>query len=66
MYILVLIAYMTGEAPLVRASPNLYNTYDACLYEAAQAMTATYHYIPEDLRDKVTIVHMCTAVSKDA
>ena len=66
MYVLVLIAYMTGEAPSVRASPNLYNTYDACLYEAAQAMTATYKYLPDDLKDKVTIVHMCTAVSKDA
>ena len=66
MYVLVLIAYMTGEAPTVRASPNLNNTYDACLYEAAQAMTATYQYLPEDLKDKVTIVHMCTAVSKDA
>lgn len=66
MYVLVLIAYMTGEAPSVRASPNLYDTYDACLYEAANAMTAVYQYLPEDLKDKVSIVHMCTAVSKDA
>lgn len=66
MYVLVLIAYMSGEAPSVRASPSLYNTYDACLYEAAQAMTAVYQYLPDDLKDKVSIVHMCTAVSKDA
>ncbi len=66
MYVLVLIAYMTGEAPSVRASPNLYNTYDACLYEAAQAMTAVYQHLPESIKDKVSIVHMCTAVSKDA
>ena len=66
MYVLVLIAYMTGEAPTVRASPNLYNTYDDCVHEAAQAMTATYKYVPNHLKDKITIVHMCTAVSKDA
>ena len=66
MYVLVLIAYMVGEEPAVRASPNLYNTYDACLYEAANVMTSVYQYLPEDLKDKVSIVHMCTAVSKDA
>ncbi len=66
MYVLVLIAYMSGEAPSVRASPNLYNTYDACLYEAANAMTAVYRHLPESIKDKVSIVHMCTAVSKDA
>jgi hypothetical protein len=66
MYVLVLIAYMVGEAPVVRASPNLYPSYDACLYEAANAMTATYRYLPEEIKDKVSIVHMCTAVSEDA
>jgi hypothetical protein len=57
---------MVGEAPVVRASPNLYPSYDACLYEAANAMTATYRYLPEEIKDKVSIVHMCTAVSEDA
>ena len=66
MYVLVLIAYMAGEAPSVRASPNLYKTYDSCVYEAANAMTAVYKYLPEAIKGKVTILHMCTAVSKDA
>ncbi|UAW58925.1 hypothetical protein CRP207_gp35 [Roseobacter phage CRP-207] len=29
-------------------------------------MTATYQYLPEDLKDKVSIVHMCTAVPENA
>lgn len=66
MYVLVLIAYMAGEAPLVRTSPSLYDTYDDCVYEAAGVMTLFYNYIPDVLKDEVTITYTCTAISKDA
>ena len=65
MYVLVLVAYMSGEVPLVRTSPNLYDTYDDCVYEAADVMTLFYNYLPAILKDEVTIAYTCTAVSKD-
>ena len=65
MYVLVLLAYMSGEVPLVRTSPNLYDTYDDCVYEAADVMTLFYNYLPAILKDEVTIAYTCTAVSKD-
>ena len=65
MYVLVLVAYMSGEVPLVRTSPNLYDTYDDCVYEAADVMTLFYNYLPAILKDEVTIAYSCTAVSKD-
>ena len=66
MYVLVLIAYMSGEVPLVRTSPSLYHTYDDCVYEAADVMTLFYNYLPDVLKDEVIIAYTCTAVSKDA
>ena len=66
MYVLVLIAYVSGGVPLVRTSPNLYNTYEECLDEAANVMTLFYNYLPDILKDEVTITHTCTAVSEDA
>ena len=66
MYVLVLIAYMAGEVPLVRTSPSLYDTYDDCVYEAADVMTLFYNYRPDVLKDEVIIAYTCTAVSKDA
>ena len=66
MYVLVLIAYMAGEVPLVRTSPSLYDTHDDCVYEAADVMTLFYNYLPDALKDEVIIAYTCTAVSKDA
>ena len=66
MYVLVLIAYMAGEVPLVLTSPSLYDTYDDCVYEAADVMTLFYNYLPDVIKDEVTITYTCTAVSKDA
>lgn len=66
MYVLVLVAYMSGEVPLLRTSPNLYDTYDDCVYEAADVMTLFYNYLPATLKDEVTIAYSCTAVSEDA
>ena len=66
MYVLVLIAYMAGEVTLVRTSPSLYDTYDDCVYEAADVMTLFYNYLPDVLKDEVIIAYTCTAVAKDA
>ena len=56
---------MVGEEPTVRASPQLYNTYDACLQEAAKAMTSVYIYLPKEIRDSVSLVHVCTTIPED-
>lgn len=56
---------MVGEEPTVRASPQLYNTYDACLQEAAKAMTSVYVYLPKEIRDSVSLVHVCTTIPED-
>jgi hypothetical protein len=66
MYILVLVAFMVGEEPSVRASPTMYNSYEACVEAAAFAMTEVYYYLPADIKDDVSLVHVCTTIPKDA
>ena len=62
MYVLVLIAFMVGEEPTIKASPILYDTYDSCIDGAARAMTSVYTYLPEELTEKVFILPMCNAI----
>lgn len=66
MYILVLVAFMVGEEPSVRASPTMYISYDACVEAAAFAMTEVYRYLPRDIKDDVSLVHICTSIPEDA
>lgn len=65
MYVLVLIAYMVGEEPTIKASPILYNSYDSCIDGAARAMTSVYRYLPEEIGKKVFILPMCNAIPED-
>tara|TARA_B100000497_G_scaffold99734_1_gene112861 strand:+ start:454 stop:654 length:201 start_codon:yes stop_codon:yes gene_type:complete len=65
MYVLVLIAYMIGEEPTIKASPVLYETYDSCIDGAARAMTDVYRYLPKEFKQKVYILPMCNALPED-
>lgn len=66
MYILVLVAYMKGEAPQVRASPFMYDSRSACIKAASSAMTEAHFFLPEGLKDKVSLAYMCNAAPEEA
>lgn len=66
MYILVLVAYMEGEAPQVKASPFMYDSRSACVKAASSVMTEVYFFLPEDLKDKVSLEYMCNAAPEEA
>tara|TARA_B110000977_G_scaffold190715_1_gene261850 strand:- start:425 stop:625 length:201 start_codon:yes stop_codon:yes gene_type:complete len=66
MYVLVIIAYLAGEAAIVKASPDLYNTRDACVFAASRVMSDVYSSLPSKSKGKVSLVYMCNPTPKEA
>lgn len=66
MYVLVLIAYISGEVPVIRGSPFLYSTYASCNRAAINVIDQVYQGVPAIMENTPKVVHVCAKVPEEA
>ena len=66
MFVLVLIAYIIGDDPVIRASPHLYNTYTACELSAVDVMNEVYEKLTRERQENIRLLYMCEPIPTEA
>ena len=66
MFALVMIAYMTGESPIIKVSPDLYPTYKSCESSAINVLNMIADEMSPQQSRKTRIVYTCAEVPKEA
>ena len=66
MFALIMIAYVSGEVPIVKASPELYSSYNYCEESAINVLNMLADEMPPRVARKTRLVYVCTAIPKDA
>jgi hypothetical protein len=65
MFALVMIAFVSGEAPLIKASPDLYRSYSSCEQSAINILNMLVDEMPPKIARKTRLVYVCADVTKD-
>ena len=66
MFTLVMIAFLAGEEPIVRASPDLYRSYSECEDTAIDVMNMLIDELPPKTIRQSRIVYICADVPEVA
>lgn len=65
MFALVMIAYISGGTPIVKASPELYKSYSQCENAAITVLNLLADEMPPRVARKTRLVYVCTEVPKE-
>jgi len=65
MFALVMIAYMSGEDPIIKTSPELYKSNRQCEDAAINVLNWLVDEMPPKIARKTRLVYICTEVPKE-
>lgn len=65
MYILVMIAYLANETPVIKASEDLYNSHAECEAQALNTLSTIADELPPKVMRNIRFVYVCTTVPED-
>lgn len=65
MYILVMIAYLANESPVVKASAELYKSHAECEAQALNTLSTISDELPPKVMRTIRFVYVCTTVPED-
>ena len=65
MFALVMIAFVSGETPIIKASPDLYRSYSSCEQSAINVLNLLVDEMPPKVARKTRLVYVCAEVPKD-
>lgn len=60
-----MIALVSGEAPIIKASPELFKSYNDCEQTAIDVLNMLVDEMPPKVARKARIVYVCADVPKD-